>query len=646
MMADELGWRVLPAAMGVATMAMLAPAAAQEVDGPRTDRPVVVTQTASVATGRLEGVVTDQDGRALEGAAVCAQGSGVNFAVSGRDGRFAFAGLPAGAYLVGAQRQGFSAAPRRIVYVRPMASTREALRLTRLSGPALEPTTAGLPPAPSMLVAGFGGEVVQIDGLDVEEPDAPDSAEPADHDHGATAWTIRHLRRSVLRETTHYVAGLIEDETQEARGGGASFLTRSARNAAAFFAEMPVSGRVRFLTTGMFDNALELFSSPGLPRSVAHVRFEGQSGGWAVEGATTQGDVSSWIVAGNYRTRPAPDHDVLVGLSYGTQRYEGSNRAALLEVSDGSRNVGALHAYDTWTPNDRTVLAYGSRYARYDYLDRSNLWSPSLAVSFSPVASTWIRGAVSQELLAPGAEEFVPLMVVGVWLPPERTFSSTDGSVMRPERTRHVEIGVEQEVASFVVGVRRFYQQVDDQLVTFFGVGAAEGGMDFDHYLVGHAGSVAISGWAASFAHPLGQRVSGRVEYSVTQADWSGAAQGTTAGEAAALAARPATEVLHDVSTGVETDIPETATRVLAHYRFNTGFASAQADTYEPRFDARFDVQVFQALPFIDVGSSEWELLVAVRNLFRDRAEGSSVYDELLVIRPPKRIVGGVSVRF
>ena len=47
----------------------------------------------------------------------------------------------------------------------------------------------------------------------------------------------------------------------------------------------PCDGRSQG-TTGMFDSALDLFTSPGLPRSVAHVRFEGQSGGWAVEGAT------------------------------------------------------------------------------------------------------------------------------------------------------------------------------------------------------------------------------------------------------------------------------------------------------------------------------------------------------------------------
>jgi hypothetical protein len=39
-------------------------------------------------------------------------------------------------------------------------------------------------------------------------------------------------------------------------------------------------------------------------------------------------------------------------------------------------------------------------------------------------------------------------------------------------------------------------------------------------------------------------------------------------------------------------------------------------------------------------------MLVAVRNFFRDAAVDQSVYDELLVVRPPKRVVGGLTLKF
>jgi hypothetical protein len=43
---------------------------------------------------------------------------------------------------------------------------------------------------------------------------------------------------------------------------------------------------------------------------------------------------------------------------------------------------------------------------------------------------------------------------------------------------------------------------------------------------------------------------------------------------------------------------------------------------------------------------AEWEMLVGVRNLFRESFAEASVYDELLVARPPKRLVGGITVKF
>jgi hypothetical protein len=104
-------------------------------------------------------------------------------------------------------------------------------------------------------------------------------------------------------------------------------------------------------------------------------------------------------------------------------------------------------------------------------------------------------------------------------------------------------------------------------------------------------------------------------------------------------------ERLHDVTTVVETDIPETATRVYAACRLNTGFASSSPAEVLPVFGSRFDVQVNQRLPFLGFTNAEWEVLLALRNLFRD-IETGTYYDELLVVQPPKRFVGGLTVRF
>ena len=59
----------------------------------------------------------------------------------------------------------------------------------------------------------------------------------------------------------------------------------------------------------------------------------------------------------------------------------------------------------------------------------------------------------------------------GIWLPPQRTFSSlVTGRPLEAERTKHVEVEVERDFAAATVSLRAFRQHVDDQLVTLFGV--------------------------------------------------------------------------------------------------------------------------------------------------------------------------------
>ena len=140
--------------------------------------------------------------------------------------------------------------------------------------------------------------------------------------------------------------------------------------------------------------------------------------------ALTQGDLASWIVAGEYVTRAPARHRYDIGLSYSTQRYEGGNFAALQSLADGSRNAGALYGFDTFSVTPRLTLTYGGRYARYDYLDGQSLLSPRVALTFQPANHFRISTLLSSRAAAPGAEEFMPRIDSGIWLPPQRTFSS------------------------------------------------------------------------------------------------------------------------------------------------------------------------------------------------------------------------------
>jgi hypothetical protein len=359
----------------------------------------------------------------------------------------------------------------------------------------------------------------------------------------------------------------------------------------------------------------------------------------------SDGDIASWVVAGAFVSRESKLHTYNVGLSYTSQDYQGGNPMALVAVKDGSRNVGEVYGNDRWTLSPGLTFEYGGRYARYDYLSDEALFSPRLGVTLEPVKGTRVSAVLARREIAPGAEEFLASGAEGPWLPPERTFAPFAGDRLRVERARYIDVLVEREFkGEYAIGIRRFFQDVDDQLVTFFGLALPDEPRSVGHYYVASAGTVNADGWGMRLRTPSGGRVRGSIDYTVTRARWIGRPEASEVNGWRAAARRPDNEDIHDLTTAIHTDIPETATRVYVLYKLNSAYTRAGA-VLGSGLDGRFDVQVNQALPF-GLAGTQWEVLVGLRNLFRDPNDPASVYDELLVVRPPKRVVGGFLVRF
>jgi hypothetical protein len=253
---------------------------------------------------------------------------------------------------------------------------------------------------------------------------------------------------------------------------------------------------------------------------------------------------------------------------------------------------------------------------------------------------------VSHREVAPGAEEFLPPST-GLWLPPERTFSPISARAgFRPEQIQHLEVAAERQwMGDVVVGLRAFRQRVDDQLVTLFDIAVpGKAPATLGHYYVGSGGDFEARGWGVSFSRDMIDGLRASVDYTQSEADWiRPSPDARTLALVAASSLRSDIERIHDLTTSVESVLPVTATRVFVIYKLNTAFASADEGA---RTGTRFELQVNQALPFMKFTNAHWEMLVAVRNLFRDDLLDASVYDELLVVRPPKRVVGGLTVKF
>ena len=591
-----------------------------------------VTKIAATDTGLIEGKVTDELGKPLDGAVISALGGTTAFAVSDKTGTYTLKQLPPGPYLIRVHLAGFLAARGTMVNVRP--STRSASSFTLRREGAMRVSEAAV-------------------GATIGAAPGATDAKSGERDESELSWRLRHLKRGVLRDTDT-LAGIPKDDdwfiTDSFEFLGRAVGT-SAKKATALFSDLSLGGQVNLLTTGAFDNPLQLLQ---LDRTSSVAFFSvgapvGLHGDWNVRAAMNQADLSSWMLAGRYVvTAPVP-HRYQFGMSYSLQRYEGGNTAALESVTDTARNVGAVFAYDDWQVSRYLAVSYGANYARYDYMDVPVLFSPRVGVTLSPWNAWRLRVAASHYESAPGAEEFIP-PVSAEYLPPQRTFAPISRINMRPQSSTSYEVGVDRVMNGAVLSVRAFEQHIDDQTVTVFGLRKVDSAPSvLGHYYVGATGDADVRGLGVTLTHSLAENFRGSIDYSLSTADW---VDRTDPVEYAVLtrwvpsAVRPNRERIHDVTTSLETEIPSSATRVVVLYKLSNAFAASTRNTTDPLVGSRFDLRVTQALPFMNFRASQWEMLVGVRNLFHESLATTSVYDELLVVRPPKRLVGGLTVRF
>jgi hypothetical protein len=421
-----------------------------------------------------------------------------------------------------------------------------------------------------------------------------------DDDHGEVAWRLRHTRRGILKDVMvpeEVLAGDTPPDTNVF--GDPGFFSRVAASPAKFatnlFSTTPFSGQLNLLTTGSFETPEQLFTTSNFARSVAYLAVGapiGEHADWTARAALTQG-ISSWIVAGEYTTRAPEQHRYDLGLSYSTQRYDGGNFAALRGVTDGSRNAGAIYGFDTYSVTPKVTLTYGGRYAHYDYLDERNLYSPRVAVT---LPGDHFR--ISDDLaprVAPSAEGR-PRMDTGIWLPPRQAFSSLlNGRPMSAEHTDHVE--VEWARVRSATGASARSSARGDQLA-LNGINA-RGACGTTRTLRARGGDVDTSGLSAG-SRAFAQRVHGAVSYSLIHANWTASDDASFLVLFAPSAVRSRPEHIHDVSASIETEVPETSTRVLVLYRLSNGFAHAGAPGQglvtgsaldHPMLDSRFDVR-------------------------------------------------------
>jgi len=254
-------------------------------------------QAARVTLGSIRGSVNDDRGGPLAGAMVSALGVATAMAVTDARGRFALDALPPGEYVVRVHLAGFLSTRRENIRVGPLPATLDGIQLHRVER-AVGTTGTGDVPSRPILAA----------GLDGSSADDPDSTE--DHPHSELAWRLRHLKRSVLKDSGEVVDVDATPDDASTPEVSSSILGSAFSSAASFFSDPPFSGEVNFLTTSAIGSGQQLFTGDLLPRGVAYVSIGAPIAGgeWAVRGSMSQSDLSSWILAGSFSSREAGSH--------------------------------------------------------------------------------------------------------------------------------------------------------------------------------------------------------------------------------------------------------------------------------------------------------------------------------------------------
>ncbi|MGH9462118.1 MAG: hypothetical protein ACRD1X_12925, partial [Vicinamibacteria bacterium] len=464
-------------------------------------------------------------------------------------------------------------------------------------------------------------------------------------------WLLRHVKRNILHEQTASLP------TAPQEPGGLPM----AEQAVAFqpTGELGLFG---------FERGLDdIPTSPGeLDAQLAYARLNiptSEASEWMVSAQLLESALSSWAARAEFVSERSPGQQISAGLSYGNYVYGDVNESTppLGSSSDSAPDRRTNEWFGTAYGGQNfrigvANLGAGLTYHHYSYLDRKDYAAPRLdvAVVLDDASGTVLRGLFDYRVLAPGGEDLGLLArMVSADFMGSADLGPRD---LTAETTIRYQMSVERPLGDRgAVEFRVFQENVSDPLLKAYlkeptGVVGDDAGPG--HYLVTNQGDLRARGVGMAVNHDFGG-VSGFVGYRF------GVARALA--EDAGAFGSGHHRGIHDLMTSVRTEIDRTRTRVVAVCRLSVhpslasglvgipgvpDLATTGVDPARTDLDARFNVQVHQLLPFIGWNSTEWEFVLAVRNLFYEDWEAVSLIDEMSVVDSPARVMGGVKVQF
>ena len=566
-----------------------------------------------VVLAQISGMVVTNDGQPLPGALVSVfasdQPEEAQFAVTGDDGRFEVDEAGEGLYSLRAFLAGFLPSPRTRVQVSSGASITDTLLLQ---------------------MAAVG-------------------AEPGAGTLSELRWLLQRGRRNVLKERQASLGAEWDDEDDWFRSETRPHVPALG----AFDGEFGV-----FAASG---SSLGLAEGRALDSGIAYTRFELPStarGDWEAEARLMESAFASWAANLAYTMAPLDGHRFSAGLGYQRHVYGDAPdyrpEAAPILNTDLLQEPQAAWDGAAFVADDfslgRASLSTGLTYRRFSYLSGHRGLAPRAVLRYRASDDWELVGGMAVRVDGPIGDDAALLSRVA-----HADLLALDPSgfpTMPAQRSARYQAGVQYRLApNATLGVRGFREVTTDQLVRSFESSPRRGG----RFEVASAGDFTAQGFAFDWIREMapvarGVDLGGRVSYLMAVVGGSPEAEAGAAPIGVLAISDGA--VLHDLSAEVEAQWRPSGTRVNAVYRLIThdgitaaAVASGPAVPGDGR-TARFDVEILQLIPFTEWSGTEWELSFAVRDLFFRDLMGRSLLDELAVARAPRRVVGGLAVRF
>ena len=547
------------------------------------------------------GWVESTHGTPVAGAVISVFGKGMGnggfVTLTDSAGQFVLPRLPAGSYTLRALDSGHVPYPARKFTVLPDRDAMFTLSLTPIGETA----------SPARPVGALG------------------SAPPEDDDAAALRewrWLLRHKRRSVL-----------EDRSEDPLPAGALRLADAMplHPAAPWFSDLGGSVELVASPVGAFLPADTSLAGQGALRLRGRLADGIQ---WNLGGLVTESEGTSWRMAAEFVLRPGGGNTIEAGAGYGmglTRRF-----GATEDEPIDPHGVGAMFVRSRLRLADHVTASLGARYSYLGFLADANHVDPMIAVEMQTAPGTVVRASAVSRTLAPGGD----LLTLSTRDSSPYIAYASFGDGLHPSKTTRFELAVDRTAGSTTLGGRAFYEGTANQVANVFDAYPSPRSLRMFN-----VSPLAARGVGLTLGRHFGEAVSGSVTYTYGFAE-----RREMPGVGGFFMQQPVpasfrTGDFHDLEARLQTFIELTDTRLEAFCRINS-FSSDSVGSGGPLANTRFDIQLTQGLPFLQpLTRAEWELLVEFRNLFYERGEGG-LFDELLVLHPPKRVVGGIAVKF